>query len=262
MLKKAVSRIQSLFQPGPQEAVSAPDATRIYAIGDIHGRADLLDQLHEMILADAASLPDGVRKVIIYLGDYVDRGMDSKGVIDRLVAEPVPGFERVLIKGNHEDAFLKFMVEPEFGRDWKYYGGLETLMSYGVKGLPLKDEPDAFVAARDELRGLMPEAHLRFLNSLQLSHDEGDYFFAHAGVRPGCPLEDQSGDDLMWIREEFLQSDAPFGKLVVHGHTPEEQPVVKRNRIGIDTGAYITGTLTALVLEGGSRRFLQTSKAA
>ena len=256
MLKKAFSRLASAVLPASRPAAQVPEGTRVYAIGAIHGRADLLDQLHDKILEDARHA--GVqRHVVVYLGDYVDRGLDSKGVIDRLLDDPLPGFEKVFLKGNHEDAFLKFFLEPEFGRDWKYYGGLETLMSYGVKALPLKDEPEAFVAARDELARNFPANHLDFLGSLRLWHEEGDFYFAHAGVRPGLPLEEQTGQDLMWIRDDFLSSDVDFGKVVVHGHTPEEQPVQRANRIGIDTGAYITGVLTCAVLEEAECRFIQ-----
>ncbi len=257
MLTGILSKIADTVRPRGREPARAPDGTRVYAVGDIHGRADLLDRLHERIAADA-SASGADRKVIVYLGDFVDRGLDSKGVIDRLLEDPLPGFERVFLKGNHEDALLKFLDEPEFGTDWKYYGGLETLMSYGVKALPLKDEPDAFVAARDEFVTKLPEAHLEFLRNLPLMHVEGDYFFAHAGARPGIALEAQSGEDLMWIREDFLWSDADFGKVVVHGHTPEEQPVERANRIGVDTGAYITGVLTAVVFEGDERAFIRT----
>ncbi|WP_353560975.1 metallophosphoesterase family protein [Pyruvatibacter sp. HU-CL02332] len=256
MFKQAFSRLTSAVLPAARPAARVPEGTRVYAIGDIHGRADLLDQLHDKILEDARHA--GVqRHVVVYLGDYVDRGLDSKGVIDCLLADPLPGFEKVFLKGNHEDAFLKFFLEPEFGRDWKYYGGLETLMSYGVKALPLKDEPDAFVAARDELARGFPSSHLDFLGGLRLWHEEGDFYFAHAGVRPGLPLEEQTGQDLMWIRDDFLTSDMDFGKVVVHGHTPEEQPVQRANRIGIDTGAYITGILTCAVLEESECRFIQ-----
>lgn len=261
MFKQAFSRLQAIFQSPAAPKAVVPEGTRVYAVGDIHGRADLLDLLHDMIRVDAAQASEGTRLVVVYLGDYVDRGMDSKGVIDRLLGTPLPGFEVVFLKGNHEDAFLKFMSEPAFGREWKYYGGLETLMSYGVRALPLKDEADAFVTARDELADLMPEAHRTFLDTLRVSHEEGGYFFAHAGVAPGVPLGEQAPEDLMWIRDEFLHADGDFGKVVVHGHTPEEEPVVRRNRIGIDTGAYITGTLTALVLDGQEYRFLSARQA-
>jgi len=257
MLKQAFSSLKSAVRPEGRTSATVPDGTRVYAIGDIHGRADLLDQLHQKIREDAQR-SDAHRRVIVYLGDYVDRGLDSKGVIDQLLADQMPGFEKVFLKGNHEDAFLKFLAEPEFGRKWKYYGGLETLMSYGVKALPLKDEPEAFVAARDELAKDFPSAHMDFLGGLGHWHEEGDFFFAHAGVRPGRSLTEQANEDLMWIRDEFLTSDEDFGKVVVHGHTPADQPVERSNRIGIDTGGYITGILTCVVLDGAERRFIQT----
>ncbi len=257
MFKQQFDMAKAFFARKARSASAVPEGTRVYAIGDIHGRAELLDQLHDKIRADADGA-DADRKVVVYLGDYVDRGLDSKGVIDRLLGDPLPGFERVFLKGNHEDALLKFFKEPQFGRDWKYYGGLETLMSYGVKALPLKDEPEAFVAARDELAKNFPPAHLDFLGSLSLWHEEGDFYFAHAGVRPGRPLAEQTGEDLMWIRDDFLSSDADFGKVVVHGHTPEEQPVERPNRIGVDTGAYITGILTCVVLAGSERMFIHS----
>ncbi len=258
MLKNALSRLKSRVMPAARAPARVPDGTRVYAIGDIHGRADLLDQLHAKILNDAKT-SDTPRKVVVYLGDYVDRGMDSKGVIDRLTADPLPGFEKVFLKGNHEDAFLKFFVEPEFGHFWKHYGGLETLISYGVAALPLKDEPDAFVSIHDELVKKLPKVHLDFLVGLQLFHVEGDYYFAHAGVRPGSLLKEQIGDDLLNIREEFLDSNEDFGKVVVHGHTPRQQPVLRHNRIGIDTGADVSGVLTCMIADGDSRFFLDTA---
>lgn len=258
MFKPLLAKLRKTFHVAGRADVCVPDGTRVYAIGDIHGRSDLLDKLHKEILNDGQNC-DAQRKVVIYLGDYVDRGLDSKGVLDRLTDDTLPGFERVFLKGNHEDALLKFLREPQFGRDWKYYGGLETLMSYGVKQLPLKDDEGAFGIARDELQELLPSTHLRFLSGLAYSHSEGGYFFAHAGVRPGLPLEEQAPEDLMWIREEFLDDPSDFGGVVVHGHTPDEAPVLRDNRIGIDTGAYITGVLTCLVLDGKNRRFLQSS---
>lgn len=260
MLSAVLSRLRETVTPRARPSARVPEGTVVYAIGDIHGRADLLDTIHRAIEADAAARASH-RRVVVYLGDYVDRGLDSKGVIERLLGQPLPGFERVFLKGNHEDALLKFLDEPQFGRDWKYYGGLETLMSYGVTDLPLKDDEAAFEAARDQFVARMPEDHLDFLRTLRLSHSEGDYFFAHAGVRPGVDLDAQAAEDLMWIRDDFLAAREDFGKVVVHGHTPEERPVERANRIGVDTGAYITGVLTAVVLEGTERRFLDSTAA-
>lgn len=236
---------------------SAPAGTRLYAIGDIHGRDDLLAGLLASIEQDARDAPE-LQKILIYLGDYVDRGLQSKEVIDRIVAGPPAGFEAVCLKGNHEDALLHFLRDPTFGKTWKYYGGLETLHSYGISELTLRDDPAAFEEARRHFERVLPPGHRAFLDQLQPSAVFGDYFFAHAGVRPGIPLERQAEEDLLWIREDFLHADEWFGKVVVHGHTPSEDPVFRPNRIGVDTGAYMTNRLTCLVLEGSERRVIQS----
>ncbi|MGX1198702.1 serine/threonine protein phosphatase 1 [Parvibaculum sp. MBR-TMA-1.3b-4.2] len=257
-LKNLVHRIQSALGDSGGTPPSAPEGMRIYAIGDIHGRADLLEGLLARIEKDARDFSG--RKVIVFLGDYVDRGMDSRAVLDRLVAGPPTAFEAVYLKGNHEEAMLQFLADAEFGRTWKYYGGLETLHSYGVRDLMRHDSADEFEQAREKLEAELPEAHKKFLQRLETSAEFGDYFFAHAGVRPGVPLSKQIDEDLLWIREDFLLSESSFGKVVVHGHTPEEKAVFRNNRIGVDTGAYMTGVLTALVLEGRSQRLLQTGQ--
>jgi serine/threonine protein phosphatase 1 len=249
-------RIKSAFS-GPSGEAGLPEGLRIYAVGDIHGRDDLLADLHERIAADAARAPSATN-ILIYLGDYIDRGLQSKQVLDRLTGNRLAGFEHVFLKGNHELAMLQFLGDAAFGKTWKYYGGLETLHSYGIQELTRTDDPAAFERAREQLIGVLPEAHLQFLETLEISREFGGYFFAHAGVRPGIALHRQIEEDLLWIREEFLQSGASFGKIVVHGHTPSEEVVIRSNRIGVDTGAYMTGVLTALVLEGGGRRLIQT----
>lgn len=255
-IRNLVSRIQGALGDGRGSSPAVPDGMRLYAVGDIHGRADLLDAVLTRIEADGRDF-DG-RKIIIFLGDYVDRGMDSKSVLDRLSAGPPAGFEAVYLKGNHEEAMLQFLADAEFGRTWKYYGGLETLHSYGVTDLIRSDDPREFENVRRRFADALPSAHKVFLDRLSISAEFGDYFFAHAGVRPGVPLNRQIEEDLLWIREEFLQSNSSFGKVVVHGHTPQEEAVFMPNRIGVDTGAYMTGVLTVLVLEGASRRLLQT----
>ena len=235
---------------------SVPADSVVYAIGDIHGETAKLDRLHAMIRADvnrrAAS-----RRVAIYLGDYVDRGPDSAGVVDRLIADPLPGFERVFLMGNHEDFLLQFLDAADSMSAWFYNGGLRTLESYDVD---LRGH-DAWMAdpreLRDDFRSRLPAAHLGFFAALDLYRVEGDYLFVHAGIRPGRKLEDQSRADLLWIREAFLYSDADHGHIVVHGHTPCEAVEIRANRIGIDTGAVYGGMLTALVLEGERRDFLQ-----
>jgi serine/threonine protein phosphatase 1 len=233
---------------------SLPGGTRVYAVGDIHGCASLLDQLMTRIVADAASA-EGLCH-LVFLGDYVDRGVDSKGVIARLLAPP-SGFVCTYLRGNHDQIVLDFFQDPSVFRIWREFGARETLMSYGVVP-PRFDDDDAYAEARDALRQAMPGDHVAFLSDLESSLALGGYFFTHAGVRPGIPLDKQSPHDLMWIREDFLGSRSDFGAVVVHGHTPTLQPQRAANRIGVDTGAYATGRLTAVVLEAGSCRFLHT----
>lgn len=256
-----VRRIREAKGGGARSDPRAPDGMRLYAIGDIHGRDDLLADLLARIAEDARRA-ETARMVLIYLGDYIDRGLQSRQVIERLSAGAPEGFEAVHLKGNHESAMLEFLRDAQFGRTWKYYGGLETLHSYGVRDLMLSDDAGEFEQARRVFEQRMPEAHRRFLDGLSLSAVFGDYFFTHAGVRPGVALVRQVEDDLLWIREGFLQSRASFGKVVVHGHTPQEEPVFRPNRIGIDTGAYMTGVLTCLVLEGATQRLIQTGEGA
>jgi len=192
--------------------------------------------------------------VTVTLGDYVDRGPNSRGVLDRLACNPFPT-RYIALKGNHEAMFEAFLHDPTVASQWRRFGGLETLHSYGVPVAAVMIGK-GFEEASNALRQAVPQEHLRFLESLKLSLSVGDYFLCHAGVRPGVPLEDQSAEDLLWIREEFLNSKISFGKIVVHGHTPIASPEVLPTRINIDTGAFATGRLTCLVLDGASRRFL------
>lgn len=235
-------------------APALPAGKRIYAVGDIHGRADLLARMAELIEADCRSRPIGGAGTV-FLGDYVDRGPDSRGVIGRLAAGDFPT-PIVALRGNHESLFLQFMQGPV---DIPYYdqlGGAATLGSYSID-LHRFARLDA--EARDDLlRAAIPAEHLAFVETTRLSLVAGDYFFCHAGVRPGVPLAAQSEEDLMWIRAEFLSSAADFGKVVVHGHTPVRTPEVRPNRINVDTKAFASGILTAVVLEADERRFLRT----
>ena len=237
---------------GPPAAV--PPDCRVYAIGDIHGQSALLDDLLGRIERDGMGRSEA--NVLVFIGDYVDRGGDSKGVIELLLNLP-PNFTTHFLRGNHDQALLDFLADPGSFPIWKDYGADETLASYGVP-TPASDAEAALRRTRDWLQESLPARHLRFFETLKSCATIGDYYFAHAGVRPGVPIEQQEERDLMWIRDEFLNSRASFGKIVVHGHTPANAPVVRPNRIGIDTGAYLTGHLTALVLEGTRRRFLQT----
>ncbi|MDF2095502.1 metallophosphoesterase family protein [Aquibaculum arenosum] len=230
---------------------AAPPDTRLYAIGDIHGEAALLELLLERIEADAAAHP-ATRHVLIYLGDYVDRGPASCEVLDRLVAGPPQGFEQVCLRGNHEEMMLGFLTgNPALGGLWLDYGGDETCRSYGV------DPEERPAALAEALRARLPESHRALLWRLALSHREDGYFFAHAGVRPGVPLARQQRDDLIWIRGLFHRSDADHGGVVVHGHSPVAAPENHHNRINVDTGAVYGNALTAVVLAGQERAFLQ-----
>jgi len=238
-----------------------PDGVRVYAIGDIHGQLGLLRTLHQKIKRDIeANTPEEC--ILVYIGDYVDRGPDSKGVISALIRGAPFQAETHYLKGNHEDALLTFLEDPPFLRLWRDYGGLETLASYGIE-VPRDAEDDDWIhEAHYKFSAALPKTHLAFLQGLKTSYERGDFYFTHAGVRPGVPLDEQQPADQLWIREPFLTSRRFHGKIVVHGHTPQEQPVIKTNRIGIDTGAYITGALTAIVLEGTTFRFLQARREA
>ena len=228
---------------------------RCYVIGDIHGRSDLLDKMAQEIARDIAQNP-AAENLTVTLGDYVDRGPDSRGVLDRLARNPFPT-EYIALKGNHEELLETFLIRPEIGSQWRRLGGLETLHSYKVPVTALM-VGKGFDEAAQALRQTLPEAHSAFLAGLKLSLTVGGYFLCHAGVRPGVPLESQRAEDLLWIRDEFLSSKVDFGKIVVHGHTPTQSPEVLANRINIDTGAFATGRLTCLVIEDGGLRFLST----
>ncbi len=224
------------------------DDLRIYAVGDVHGRADLLAQLLACIDADAAAYP-APRAIEVYVGDYIDRGPQSREVLDLLVARS--RIRRLIcLKGNHETYIPDFLRNPAILDQWRLFGGLQTLVSYGVVPSinPDAQEQRELAAA---FGGALPEHHRQFLANLRPSFTSGDYFFAHAGVRPGVPLSQQHEQDLLWIREDFLLHEEGFGKIVIHGHTPVAEPDIRPNRINIDTGAYATGRLTCLVLEGG-----------
>ena len=242
------------------EAVSAslPPGRRVYCIGDIHGRLDLLEELHDMILNDCTGF-EGT-KVVVYLGDYIDRGAQSKQVLDLLIEKPLDGFETVHLLGNHEHAMLDFLRNPSgVSAAWLSFGGQVTCMSYAV-GLGKVMMNMDLELLREELGEKLPQSHLDFMNSMPLSHTEGSYYFVHAGIRPDVPIEDQDIGDMLWIRDEFISSRQCHEFIVVHGHTISMEVENRPNRIGIDTGAYQTGTLTALVLEGSEQRLLQTGR--
>ena len=253
-----LNRIFGLAGQRPQgEAPEVPAESRVYAIGDVHGRLDLLRDMHQLIHEDAYRR-QAPRNVVVYLGDYVDRGDNSAAVLDLLLDQPLPSFTAIHLRGNHEDVLLQFLSDTGVGPHWLVYGGTETLMSYGVRPPEPATDRRQLLRAQQELVRRLPQRHRRFLEQMPLAHVEGDYFFVHAGVRPAVPLDRQDRRDLLWIRDDFLEAEDDFGKIVVHGHTITDFPDVRRNRIGIDTGAYASGKLTCLVLEGSDWGFLHT----
>ncbi len=242
-----------LTSPPVIERPHLPAGRRIYAVGDVHGRADLLSALLARIDDDLRLRP--ISEVVqVFLGDYIDRGPNSREVLDLLIGRQ-KGHDLVLLKGNHEEYALRFLSDPTVLSEWKNVGGLDTIVSYGVTPARRLDSQSQRRLAIT-LGHSMPDSHRRLLGNLALSYSCGDFFFAHAGVRPGVPLQMQSQHDLLWIREDFLLHEGDFGKIVVHGHTPAGEPEIRPNRINIDTGAYATGRLTCLVLEGDQMGFL------
>jgi serine/threonine protein phosphatase 1 len=235
-----------------------PAGTLVYAIGDIHGRSDLLKKLHRRIVADAAT-KSASRKVIVYLGDYVDRGPDSCGVIDLILDQAPKGFTLVFLRGNHEKIMLEFLEDTSSAPVWLRNGAVPTFDSYGIRASEQLQPGDAELQRlQAELKAKLPRRHVDFLKSLQNLHVEGDYAFVHAGVKPGVALAEQREEDLLWIRGEFLASTADHGHMIVHGHTILPDVQFAPNRIGIDTGAFYSDRLTCLALEGDTRRIIQT----
>lgn len=236
----------------PPLAASTPAQTRIYAVGDIHGRADLLRETLERLDEDLLRRPVEYA-VEIFLGDYIDRGPASKDVIDLLAARMVQNHS-ICLRGNHEELMETFLQNPRALASWLKLGGLETLMSYGVV---TRSDGDASIAdIHQRFCRALPKTHRLFMQCLKPWICCGDYLFVHAGIRPGVPLDQQAMGDLLWIREEFLGFSPQHSKYIVHGHTPVAHPDVRSNRMNIDTGAWRSGTLTCAVLEGTSIQFL------
>lgn len=251
------------MRPAPrvrQVASQRPEISGlVYAIGDVHGRKDLFDALLQIIQHDAQAIgAEGGRPTLVLLGDLVDRGPESAACVERAIALQSEGWcEVVALKGNHEEALLLFLNDTDIGPQWMQHGGGPTLQSYGLN-LASSGLATGWPGIQTAFRAALPAQHHAFLNAMRLSYVQGDYVFVHAGVRPGVRLEDQSEEDLLWIREAFLNVSEPYpGKVVVHGHTPTAAPELKRSRIGIDTGAYASGILTAVRLRGFERTILQ-----
>lgn len=261
---------------------SSPKGTVVFAIGDIHGRVDLLVKMHQQILSRCQDLPATTRKAIVYLGDYTGSGPDSAGVIDTLISAPLPGFESAYLLGDNDLALISFLKgEADFLRwaqnkdekfdlpthylvsknviEWLYEnGGLQTLRSYGVE-TSIDPTPQNIAAMRVQLLRKIPTDHLSFLENLRLSESRGDYFFVHAGIDPRRNLSNQNPSDLLMIEEPFLNSKKIYEKVIVHGHTPYLMPVIRTNRIGIGTQPDKTGVLSCLMVNGERVGILQTS---
>jgi len=240
----------------PKGTASTPtrgkvDGQLVYAIGDIHGCYDQLVRLLKRIGKDAEQRALGRVANLVFCGDYVDRGPASSRVLDALCWLRRHGpFYTHFLKGNHEEVMLAYIRDPDEARVWMRFGGAETLRSYGVTPPKVEDDPDIHREARNDLLEQMPAAHLRFLEELQMIFTVGDYAFVHAGIRPGVPLAQQNPQDLLWIREDFVDVDKPLERIIVHGHSwVGDEPVLTPHRIGLDTGAYETGVLSAVRIE-------------
>jgi serine/threonine protein phosphatase 1 len=231
---------------------SIPADLRLYVIGDVHGRADALSDVFSRIDADRAQSKQ--HAVQIFLGDYVDRGPASRNVLDLLTIRVMTD-ELILLKGNHEAMLLEFLDNPGLLAHWRHNGGLQTLISYGLKP-QLNPTPDEQKELARMLMLHMPLEHRRLIAAMPLTFSLGDFFFVHAGVRPGIPLHEQKESDLLWIREDFLFFERDFEKIIVHGHTPVTEPDVRSNRINLDIGAYATGRLACLVIDGETIGFI------
>ena len=238
---------------------AGPPGMRLYAIGDVHGRADLLKIMHASIAAEIER--DGVADWrVIHLGDYVDRGHQSRQALDILVRAQARDPRFLALMGNHDEGFLDFLANPEEARLFLDFGGFDTAASYGVA--LRADRRAALLESHAALLSAMPESHLAFLRDLPRKAAFGDFFFCHAGVRPGVALEDQTAHDLIWIRRDFLDHPGLYEKVVVHGHTPHDAPQIMPNRVNVDTMAFASGRLTALVVQGQEKRFLTATQSA
>lgn len=251
-------RKSSALKAVATDVARVPESVRVYAFGDVHGRSDLLRELVQMIGDDLIAQPPS-RSLVIGLGDYVDRGPDSSGVLDLLV-DIGQHHDAMLLKGNHEALLQGFLDDPtRVGPSWFRNGGCETLVSYDVECTPNTTSEAELIEIRDAFLERIPQTHLSALNSMAKSASVGDYYFVHAGARPGVPLAKLQERDALWIRDGFADRDEPFEKIVVHGHSPVSDAFVGKHRINLDTGAYATGKLSCLVLQGNNRRFLEVA---
>jgi len=260
---KAMQLLRMFERPAPPAAKFPADRVG-FAIGDIHGRADLLADMLAMLEARAnEETRAGGPPIVIFLGDYVDRGPDSKGVLDLLLEGRPLGCEVRCLKGNHEQSMLGFLDDPMAYRAWLLQGGAETLLSYGVQPPPpVGAEEHDWIGVAQLLMAKLPPGHFDFLQGLERYVELGDYAFVHAGIDAGRRLDEQTDEDLFWARAAFIASKRPFSHRIVHGHTPVEQPYADSRRVAVDTGAYASGTLTAARLEADQLSFLSVSRRA
>lgn len=241
----------------------APAGVRLYAIGDVHGRFDLLAAMHAEIAAeiDRGGVADWR---IVHLGDYVDRGPDSKGVIDLLVAADKRDGRHIFLAGNHDVGFLDFLDHPDPDGLFMHYGGVQTAQSYGIDLTGIRrgnsSTADSLRSCHAGLLRAVPQSHVDFLRSLTWSATYGDFFFCHAGIRPGVALEGQDPQDLIWIRDAFLSHPGLYTKVIVHGHTPQAVADVQPNRVNVDTLAWKSGRLSALVIDGAVKTVLSVTE--
>ncbi|MEE3627733.1 metallophosphoesterase family protein [Nitrospirillum sp. BR 11752] len=255
-------------------APRVPDGHAVYAVGDVHGELGLLRQLLDIITQDHARLVarhGPLTPVLVMLGDYVDRGPDSRGVIDllrggtdvtgRTLADRVPGFTVHCLRGNHEQSMMDFLADPLAALRWLDFGGPATLRSYGLPAVMEGPSVLQAVALSEALAAQLPPSHRRFLDSLSYQVVYGDYAFVHAGIRPGRPLAEQTPEDMLWIRAPFMLAEGPHEKVIVHGHTIVPEVDILPNRIAVDTGAYRSGRLSAVALHGTDIRVLDAHRS-
>ncbi|MDG1286940.1 MAG: metallophosphoesterase family protein [Rickettsiales bacterium] len=228
-----------------------PPGVRVYAIGDIHGQAQLLENALEAIAEDAKDFT-GQRIIQVFLGDYIDRGMYSREVLDLLIQAPPVGHERICLLGNHETTLLKFLETPETIRKWSSFGGFTTLASYGIP-IPRTLSGEDLTELHQTFAHALPASHQAFLESLQTHYCLGEYFFVHAGINPYLSLDEQSVDDLLWIRDDFLEFEKFHQKYIIHGHTPVETLDIRKNRANLDLSIATGEQLGCLKLEGNQR---------
>lgn len=256
MLLQRLHRFFFSPKPAPHAVpvFSLPKGTRVYAVGDIHGRSHLLTKMLAAIEQHAAANP--IPHVAeIFLGDYIDRGLYSREVVDMLLTPSAMGHERICLMGNHEEALLHFLRDPKILRDWANFGGYATLASYDIQ-IPGSMSPQTLIALRDRFQRNLPATHEAFFRGLKMTHVIGNYLFVHAGILPGIPLAAQKSEHLLWIREPFLQHEGFFEHYIVHGHSPVTTPDIHSHRANLDISAAEVDSLCCLIIEEGQRNIL------